>query len=199
MPRFGRPPRRPVPPRFPGRRRPFGAVRPLAPGPIRALAHANQLFAEGQFGPAAEKYEMLANAARANSLPVAPRLFYQAARANWRAGNVPQGMQLLRNGLDLLRTAGAVGRLRQIASSAIGELEQMGQEKKAEEIKNYLKDIPEPAAGPAGGIPAVPARVTLPTHCGQCGAAIRSDEVEWIDERTAECAFCGSPVRPEKD
>lgn len=195
MPRFVRRPRRPLRPRFPGRRRPFGAPRPLAPGPIRALARANQLFAEGQFGPAAEQFERLANGARANNLPVAPRLFFQAARANWHAGNIPQGMQLLRDGLGILLAVGAYGRLRQIASTAISELEQKGHPAEAEEIKKFLSDVPEPAQPAAA---SAPARPVLPTHCSKCGAALRPDEVEWIDNQTAECAYCGSPNRPEK-
>ena len=33
--------------------------------------------------------------------------------------------------------------------------------------------------------------------CPSCGAAVRPDEVEWLDYVTAECAYCGSPVRGE--
>jgi hypothetical protein len=40
-------------------------------------------------------------------------------------------------------------------------------------------------------------RPLLPTHCPACGAAVRPDEVEWLDDVTAECAYCGSPVREE--
>jgi hypothetical protein len=38
----------------------------------------------------------------------------------------------------------------------------------------------------------------LPTHCPSCGAALRPDEIEWLDESTAECAYCGSPVREHR-
>ncbi len=200
MPRFGRPFGRIGPPVFPGRRRPFGALRPLAPGPIRALSNANQLFAAGQFGQAAGQYEMLAQAASASRLPFAPRLFFQAARANWQAGQIPHGMQLLRTGLGILLTAGAIGRVRQIAASAAEELDQLGHAPEAEEVRKFLSGIPAPS--PAVEIetraPAEPAHPILPIHCGQCGALIRSDEVEWIDSQTAECAYCGSPIRPEK-
>ncbi|MBN2085348.1 MAG: hypothetical protein JW748_08975 [Anaerolineales bacterium] len=200
MPRFDRPPRRIRPPLFPGRRRPFGAVRPLAPGPIRALADANRLFAGGQFGPAAEKFEMLAKAAGASRLPFAPRLFFQAARANWRLGQIPQGMQLLRTGLGILLTAGAIDRVRQIASSAADELDQLGLAPEAAEVRKFLADIPASAgaAAEASGMPpAEPAHPILPTNCGQCGALIRTEEIEWIDRLTAECAYCGSPIRPD--
>ncbi len=197
MPRFGRPPRRIGPPLFPGLRRPFGAVRPLAPGPIHALANANRLFTAGHFGPAAEQFEMLAKAASASKLPFAPRLFFQAARANWQAGQIPQGMQLLRTGLGILLTAGAIGRVRQIASSAADELDQLGHAPEAAEVRKFLTDIPAPAEASAMP-PAEPVHPALPTNCGKCGALIRTNEVEWIDVQTAECAYCGSPIRPEK-
>ncbi len=201
MPRFGRPLRRNGLPVFPGRRRPFGPVRPLAPGPMRALANANQLFAAGQFCPAAEQFEMLAQAAVAGRLPFAPRLFFQAARANWHAGQIPHGMQLLRTGLGILLTAGAVGRVRQISISAARELDQLGHAAEAEEVRKFLAGIPAPAGAAAQAEPSKPTepgRPVLPTQCGQCGAVIRSDEIEWIDAQTAECAYCGSPIRPEK-
>jgi hypothetical protein len=195
MPRFERPPRRIHPPRFPGRRRPFGAVRPLAPGPIRALENANRLYAAGQYGPAAEQYEMLAQAASAGKLPFAPRLFFQAARANWQVGRIPHGMQLLRTGLGILLTAGAFGRIRQIANAAADELDQLGHAPEAAEVRKFLADVPAPAESAAP--PAEPVHPALPTHCGKCGAIIRSDEVDWIDAQTAECAYCGSPIRPD--
>ena len=37
----------------------------------------------------------------------------------------------------------------------------------------------------------------LPTHCPSCGAAIKPDVVEWLDDVTAECGYCGSPVLEE--
>ena len=46
--------------------------------------------------------------------------------------------------------------------------------------------------------PAETVHPVLPARCGQCGALIRTDEIEWIDAQTAECAYCGSPIRPEK-
>jgi hypothetical protein len=195
MPRFGRPPRRIGPPPFPGRRRPFGAPRPLAPGPTRALANANRLFAAGEFGPAAEQFEMLARAAGTGKLPFSPRLYVQAARANWHAGRIPHGMQLLRTGLGILLTAGAVRRIRQITTAAAYELDRLGHAPEAAEVRKFLADLPAPAESAAP--PAEPVRPTLPTHCGQCGAIVRTDEVDWIDAQTAECAFCGSPIRPD--
>jgi hypothetical protein len=198
MPRFGRPPRRIGPPRFPIRRRILRPLRPLTPGPIRALARANRLFEEGQFAPAAGQFEQLAEAARAGKVRVAPRLFVQAARAHWRAGSLPRGMQLLRSGVEILIAAGAFAAARRIVASAAAELESLNHTGEAEEAKKLLAEIPAaPEEEAAAAAPA--ARPVLPTHCPQCGAVVRTDEVEWIDERTAECGYCGSPIRPEKD
>jgi hypothetical protein len=32
---------------------------------------------------------------------------------------------------------------------------------------------------------------TLPAACPQCGAPVRSDEIEWIDQQSAECGYSG--------
>ena len=37
----------------------------------------------------------------------------------------------------------------------------------------------------------------LPTTCPGCGGPLRSDEVDWADEATAECPYCGGSVRAE--
>jgi hypothetical protein len=38
-------------------------------------------------------------------------------------------------------------------------------------------------------------QAVLPTTCPSCNAPLRSDEVEWVDAHSAECAYCGSVVR----
>ena len=37
--------------------------------------------------------------------------------------------------------------------------------------------------------------LVLPTKCPSCGAAVRSNEVKWLDDITAECNYCKSPIR----
>lgn len=46
---------------------------------------------------------------------------------------------------------------------------------------------------------AQPQRGELPTHCPHCGAALYREEVNWLDGQTAECDYCGSPVRTENN
>jgi hypothetical protein len=35
----------------------------------------------------------------------------------------------------------------------------------------------------------------LPTKCPSCGVAIRQHEVMWLDNVTAECQYCGTPIK----
>ena len=35
----------------------------------------------------------------------------------------------------------------------------------------------------------------LPAHCSACGGPLRPDEVDWLDATTAECPYCGNPVK----
>jgi len=175
------------------RRRLMGGL--LAPGPLVILTQANRLFAAGQYGEAAGLYENLARSSQTAGMPRAPRYFFLAARANWHAGQVAHGMDLLRVALDTLAAAGAADILAQVVPTAASELEALGRRSEAAEVRAYAAKLPgwdeveapEPAA----------AKPLLPTHCPQCGGIIRTDEVEWIDDNTAECAYCGSPIRPQ--
>jgi len=193
MPPFppGRPMRRLGIPRLAARRM---IRRALAPGPMRVLAGAHQSFAAGRYAEAAAAFENLARSAQAEGIPHAPRLFLQAARAHWRAGQAAHGMDLLRTALDMLAAAGAVAALAQVMRMASAELESLGLGREAAEARSYAATLPgwDNAAAPA----PVAGKPVLPTHCPQCGGSVRSDEVEWIDDRTAECAYCGSPLRP---
>jgi len=38
----------------------------------------------------------------------------------------------------------------------------------------------------------------LPTNCPKCGAPVRGAEVNWVDEVTAECDYCGTLLRASK-
>ena len=42
----------------------------------------------------------------------------------------------------------------------------------------------------------LPAR-SLPSTCPQCGGALRSDEVKWLDAGNATCPWCGSTVKAD--
>jgi hypothetical protein len=43
-----------------------------------------------------------------------------------------------------------------------------------------------------------PRRGLLPTSCPKCGAPVHSEDIDWVDENTAECEYCGTLIRTEE-
>jgi len=156
------------------------------------LQEANFNFDKGEYGRAAELFERIALSADGRDGPRAPIFHLQAGRARILAGQVKLGMPSLKRGLELFARRGQSQRLHQAGARVVGELTARGLLEEAAEIESFLK----------GASPSMPAaesrtakRTILPTRCPSCGAAMRPDEVEWLDDVTAECAYCGSPVR----
>jgi hypothetical protein len=177
---FGRPVRRPM----------IGNIPP-------ALQRANQLMAASQYEAAAEIFEQFARGALARNGPRAPWFFLQAGQARLQAGQVPAGMAHLQQGLSLFVARGQFQKLYTAGMRFVAELKARGLSAEAKQIEDYLKTT-LPAgftAGPGTGMEKP--KPVLPTNCHGCGGPIRSDEVEWVDEVTAECPYCGSAVRAE--
>ena len=155
------------------------------------LQEANFVFDKGEYGRAGELFERIAEKASARGGPRAPIFYLQAGRARILAGQTSLGMPSLRRGLELLGQRGQFARLQQAGERVITELNERGLQKEASEIEAWLKTA----------LPSTPSmdeprqRPVLPTHCPACGAGVRPDEVEWLDDVTAECAYCGSPIR----
>ena len=180
-------------------RRPFGRPgRRLIVGNIPpALQRANQLMATGQYEAAAEIFEQFARGALARNGPRAPWFFLQAGQARLLAGQVPAGMAHLQQGLSLFAARGQFQRLYRAGMRFVAELKARNLSADAKQIEDYLKTT-LPAgfvAGPATA--AEKPKPVLPTTCHGCGGPIRSDEVEWVDDVTAECPYCGSAIRAE--
>lgn len=160
------------------------------------LQEANFVFDKGEYGRAAELFEQIAQAADARGGPRAPLFHLQAGRARIRAGQISLGMPSLKRGLEILAQRKQFQRLQKAGSRVITDLNEQGLTDEATEIETWLKTIlPSSPLVETNEVPA--RRPVLPTHCPSCGAALRPDEVEWLDEVTAECAYCGSPVREE--
>ena len=159
------------------------------------LQEANFAFDKGQYGRAGELFERIAETVSARGGPRAPLFYLQAGRARALAGQIALAMPSLKRGLELLTQHGAWERFQQAGKRAVMELMENGYTAEAQEIQAFLNQH-SPAETP---IPPSPAFTTkkpiLPTHCPSCGAAVRPDEVEWLDEATAACAYCGSPIR----
>jgi len=173
--------------------RPFG--RPNFGGIPPALRRVNDLMAAGDYTGAAGGFEGLAQGAVARNGPRAPFLLIQAGRMRILAGQVPVGMTHLQQGLDLFRSRGQWQRYRNWSLRITGELSQRGLTDQARQFEADLKtNLPAGFISPAD---QGKAKQSLPTHCPGCGGPLHADEVEWTDEITAECQYCGSAVRAE--
>jgi hypothetical protein len=178
-------------------RRPFvrplrRALRPTIPP---ALMRANELLASGNYLAAAEAYEQLARGAQTRGLPHDAQLFLQAGRCRILSGQVPAGMADLKQGLTLLAGRGNWERLRNAGQRAANELRSRGLTAEAAEIEAFLAQT-LPSGFVAGAASPARSRI-LPTNCLACGAPLHADEVEWSDDITAECPYCGAAVRAE--
>jgi len=158
------------------------------------LQEANFVFDKGEYGRAAELFEQIAERADARGGPRAPVFHLQAGRSRVLAGQVKLGMPSLKRGLELLAQRKQFQRLHQAGQRIIHELKERELTNEANEIEAMLN-----GKNPSISMPDKSAQSpVLPTHCPHCGAGLRPDDVEWFDEITAECAYCGSPIRASK-
>ncbi len=159
------------------------------------LQRAHRMMAAGDYADAAAAFHDLARKAEDRFPERAPMLHLEAGRASVLAGQAKQGVFHFRSGLTLLATQQRFQRLQTIGSRIVDELRERGLTTEAEEISQLLKNnLP---GGVEAELPAPQKRGTLPTHCSSCGAAVRPNEVDWLDDVTAECDYCGSPVRSD--
>jgi len=162
------------------------------PNVLAMLQRANQLFVDGNYSEAAQAFEQLAHGAEERFSERAPFLYLEAGRAAIFDGQREIGVAHLRRGLTLLVSQARVPRMQMLGTGIVNELNARGLKKEADEIAGLLRSN-LPRGGPHAEI--APARKpTLPTHCPNCGGALRPDEIEWLDGVTAECAYCGSPL-----
>ena len=182
--------------RRPLRRAMRQAARPDVPPMLR---RAHELMAAGNSAAAAEAFEKLAHAGENRQHPKTGQMFLQAGRARILAGQNQVGFQHIKMGLGTMHSMGLHGQVQHAANRVMAELNERGLTAEAQEVSQWLqKNHPASSAGTAGVLAASAARrPLLPTHCPGCGGPVRPDDVEWTDEVTAECNWCGSPVRGE--
>ena len=155
------------------------------------LQEAIFAFDKGEYGRAGELFERLAETAASRGGPRAPIFYLKAGQSRILAGQTSLGIPSLKRGLVLLLEREQFSRLHNAGARVVLELTERGLSREASEIENWLKTV----------LPSQTSFVTaaerplLPSHCPSCGAGVRPDEVEWLDDVTAECAYCASPIR----
>lgn len=172
-----------------------GALQQGTPSVPPALQNAQRLMETGQFAEAALAFYDLAKKAEDRFPQRAPFLYFEAGRSAVLSGDNKKGVTHFRSGFTLLSTQQRYHRLRKAGARIVTELRERGLNAEADEVESVLGNNNQASAEKEA--PVTQKRAILPTHCPSCGAAVRPDEVEWLDELTAECDYCGSPVRAE--
>jgi tetratricopeptide (TPR) repeat protein len=181
--------------RRPRRRPPIrrGPARPREVA-LRALRQANRLMQSGQYSQAYPIYRRLADGAAEQGMPVrAAHLYLQAGRARLEMGSGQDAADLTRRAVQLLAGVGQVARSRALFGRAVEALIKKGYRDQALALRAEVAALTadSPSEQP------VLRRGRLPSRCPSCGAPARADEVNWIDEWSAECAYCGTVIQAE--
>ena len=159
------------------------------------LQEANFAFDKGEYGRAGELFERIADTAAARNVPRAPIYYLKAGQARALAGQIKLAMPSLKRGLELLAQRGAGGKYRQAGRRAVRELMEHGFATESQDLQAFLDRHSPLEVSPDAFSASSAKKPLLPTHCPSCGAAVLPDEVEWLDESTAGCAYCGNPIR----
>lgn len=160
------------------------------------LRQAHRMMEAGDYANAALAYYELAKKAEDFAPQRSPALYAEAGRASLLGGDPKKAVVHFRSALTLLGGQGRFHRMERQGGRIINDLRERGLNAEADEVAAVLKNNTPQTDGDETHAPQVKPP-TLPTHCPSCGAAMRSDEVDWLDERIAECDYCGSPVRAE--
>lgn len=169
-----------------------GAPVPAVPP---ALRNAHHLMDAGNYAEASRAFYDLARKAEDRFPERAPILYTEAGRAAVMSGDPKKGVVHFRSALTLLGTQQRYRRLHQVGHRIVEELRERGLNAEADEVESVLRNNDQAPAGKEASAPKQ--RAILPTHCPSCGAGVHPDEVEWLDDMTAECDYCGSPIRAE--
>jgi len=193
--------RRPFrPPRFRllGRRPPP----PVAPRVRRALRRAHEALERGDAAEAARIFRRLGEGAERRGMPVRAAIaFAEAAYAEAVGGEARRAVEEGGRAVEIGARLGRPARIAPAVGRVIEALRQGGHEAEAAELEARL-DAALEAAGTSRRevVDRLAAarrerRGQLPAKCEACGAPLLPDEVEWHDDTTASCPYCGSPVK----
>lgn len=166
----------------------------LGERPKQLLREAHRMFSLERYPEAAQLFAQLADGAARLGMPVrAGHLALFATRAYLAAGDAPNALTRARQGLRLLLDAGREPQARQAFTPIIAEMRAHDRHTEANAL---LSEFAELQSAHDEAVEATP-RGRLPAKCPNCGGPLRPDEVDWVDETSAECAYCGGVVKAE--
>ncbi len=165
------------------------------PDMILLLQRANELMAAEDYAGAANSFEQLARAAESRGGRHASLDYFQAGRARILAGQTAMGLDLIERSLGLLAARGHPRKLGTVAYRIVNELDSRGLKEEARRIAAYAASLLPGLNLQVVGQELQTKHPPLPTHCPRCGAPVHPAEVDWIDQNTAECDYCGTTLQ----
>lgn len=167
----------------------------FSPEQIETALKANQLLSAGKPNEAAPLFARLAKDMEDSHHPRrAANLHAQAAHAFTDSQNEPSALIQARKALSLFIQYQMVERTPRFYANITRKMSHRGMINAAETLQKEYGGLvgPLPTA-----IPPAPLehRGTLPPACTQCGAPLRSDEIDWVDDQTVECGYCGALIK----
>jgi hypothetical protein len=169
----------------------------LTPVQLNALRQVNQFAANGRNLEAAGILTQLAQKMENTNHPRRAANFHAQAAHLYADGSDPvQALAHAQAALRLFIQHQMANRAPRFYANITQKMRNRGMPAGAAQLeKEFGSSI---GAIPATAQPAgQPNRGRLPSSCPQCGAPARSDEVDWIDNASAECVFCGAVIQTQ--
>ncbi len=201
-----RPMRRPPPrrPRHPmhgpplppiHRRRPPHPAMPATDAAQKELARANHLLDAGHPVEAGDVFVRISRLGEQYHRPIqAANLAARAAHAYLLCEAIDRATAQARQAIRLKLQAGDLHGAVRTAQRLIEEMERRGYHIEAQEFHTELETRLGLSLAKNQAIEEVQ-KADLPAQCPACLGPVRSDEVEWIDNKSARCSFCGSILK----
>jgi hypothetical protein len=193
--------------RFP--RRPTGG----RPGPVRRvlmrnaaagvegareeLMRANQLAEAGNYSEAGEAFTRMSLLAEQHNFPGrAATLAARAALVYLQGGDVEGALASARRAMQVSASMGNVQRIAGWGHRFLSELDQRDYTAQASSFRMEVDLVLRRFGVSMAEVAQEPqSRGQLPARCLACLGPVRSDEVDWIDQGSASCAYCGSTLQ----
>jgi hypothetical protein len=158
------------------------------------LAHARR--DAGDYTEAAREFHELGVQGEAEGIPRSVQAFLLAGQSFLLAGQRDQGLDDLRHAVEGAKRFGQLDRLMAAGPRIADELRVAGFASEAQAFLDLLGPARALPSGSGSAAAAQPPR--LPPKCPSCGGIVHPSEVEWADERSVLCDYCGSVIPGEE-
>lgn len=162
--------------------------------PILRTAHTH--YELGEFDAAAEAFDLAARQIQAQNGLVPPQLLLKAGNSRILGGQVQHGLDQIKEAVQILARRMQYPKIYANVHLTLELLQQKGLSQEAAELsvwaEEYFPGLDVKRRG--SNFRQAPANM-LPTTCSACSGRVHPDEVDWINERQVECAYCGTVLQ----